>query len=209
MDDEAATATDDESTVTEEETNTETSADDDQPEGAEDLGDKGKRALDAMKAQWKEEKAKRRALEAQIAEAATPKPKDNTDVDAIRAQVEREATAKANSRLVRAEVRAAATGKLSDPKDALSFLDMSQFEVDENGDVDTDEINDAIDDLLITKPYLAAATAKRFQDSGDGGAARKASKPAQLTRDDLAGMSAEQIMKAKKEGRMSNLLSGK
>jgi len=57
---------------------------------------------------------------------------------------------------VRAEVRAAAAGKLADPSDALRFLDLAQFEVGEDGDIDQDEIADAIDELLTQKPYLAA-----------------------------------------------------
>jgi hypothetical protein len=75
--------------------------------------------------------------------------------------------------------------------------------------VDADEINDAIEELLTRKPHLAATARPRFQGTGDGGAARKASGPTQLTHEDLAKMSPEAIVKAKREGRLSNLLSGK
>ena len=89
-----------------------------------------------------------------------------------RREAEQAATAKANARILRSEVRAAAAGKLADPKDALRFLDLDQFEVDEDGEVDEDEIADAIEDLVKRKPYLAAAqggNGKRFQGRGDGG----------------------------------------
>ncbi len=64
--------------------------------------------------------------------------------------------AKANRRILRSEVKAAAAGKLADPNDALHMLDLDQFEVDDDGNVDEDEIATAIADLLEKKPYLAA-----------------------------------------------------
>jgi hypothetical protein len=177
-----------------------------EPEGAEALGDAGKRALDSMKAKWRAERDKRRELEERITANAAPKGEaEAPDVAAIT----RDAVKAANARILRSEVKAAAAGKFADPTDAFLYLDLSAFEVDESGEIDSDEIADAIQEVLIAKPYLAAATAKRFQGTGDGGAARNASGPTQLTRDDLKGMSPEAIAKAKREGRLSNLLSGK
>jgi len=187
----------------------ESSDDETDPEGAEALGDPGKRALAAMKAERRELKRQlremREALEA--AQRSTQKENEPTSED-IRREAEKAAAEKANARIVRSEIRAAAAGKLADPKDALIFLDASKFEVDENGEVDSEEIAEAIDELLKNKPYLAAK-APRFQGTGDGGAARKASEPSQLTRDDLKKMTPAQIMKAQAEGRLKNLLSGK
>jgi len=184
--------------------------DDADPEGADQLGDKGKRALASMKGKWRTERDKRRELERLLADkdaASSGSAKD--DADTIRRQAEAAATVKANARIVRSEVRAAAAGKLADPKDALTFLDLSQFEVNEDGEIDAEEISDAIDELIKSKPYLAAATAKpRFQGTGDGGAARKASRPKQLTEHDLKTMSPEAIDKAHKEGRFDDLLGG-
>jgi hypothetical protein len=184
--------------------------DDADPEGADQLGDKGKRALASMKGKWRTERDKRRELERLLAEKdATSSGGAKDDADTVRRQAEAAATVKANVRIVRSEVRAAAAGKLADPKDALTFLDLGQFEVNEDGEVDAEEISDAIDDLLKSKPYLAAATAKpRFQGTGDGGAARKASRPKQLTEQDLKTMSPEAIDKAHKEGRFDDLLGG-
>lgn len=181
------------------------------PEGAEALGEPGKRALDAMKSKWQTERDQRRDLERQLEEAKAPKVAegDQPDPDAIRAEAAREATAKANKRILRSEIKAAAARKLNDPADALAHLDLDAFEVDANGDVDASEISDAIEDLLTRKPYLAASTSRpRFEGGGDGGASRKPAGPTQLTRADLKGLSADQIVKAKREGRLKNLLSG-
>lgn len=178
--------------------------DDADPAGADELGDKGKRALASMKGKWRAERDRAKALEQQLAE------KDGADADAaVRRQAEQDAIAKANARIIRSEVKAAAKGVLADPADAYKFLDLGQFEVDEDGNLDEDEVAEAIQDLIKSKPYLAAAPAKRFQGTGDGGAARKASRPKQLTRADLKSMSAEEIDRARDEGRLDDLMGGK
>lgn len=177
------------------------------PEGSDALGEAGKKALDAMKSKWRTERDKRRELEQRLTENSTPKGDADTDQPAAD-QIRREALQAANARILKSEVKAAAAGKLADPADAFRFLDMDAFEVNADGEVDADEIADAVQELITQKPYLAAATAKRFQGSGDGGAARKASGPSQLTRADLAGMSPDQIVKAKADGRLANLMSG-
>lgn len=178
------------------------------PDGADQLGDAGKKALDAMKAKVRAEREKRRAAEAERDSLRNGANKDGEpDAEQIRREAEQKADAKANARIVRSEIRAAATGKLADPKDALVFLDVSQFEVDENGEVDSEEIEEAIDELLKKKPHLSAATAKRFQGTGDGGAVRKAGgKPKQVTEAELKTMTDEQIVKAQNEGRLADLL---
>lgn len=121
-------------------------------------------------------------------------------------QMEQAALARANERILKAEIRAAAAGKLEDPDDALSFLDLSSFEVGEDGDVDTDAIARAVEDLVKAKPYLAAKGGRRFQGTADGGARNGLTKPSQLTRQDLRNMTAEEIVRAKAEGRLDDLL---
>ncbi|MFE4717846.1 hypothetical protein ACFRLW_15730 [Streptomyces sp. NPDC056728] len=179
------------------------------PAGTADLGDAGKKALDAMKARWKTERDARRKLEEERDARATPKPSGDTDqADAaeIKRQATRDANAKANARIIKSEIRAAAAGKLADPSDALAHLDLKSFEVDDNGDVDAQELADAIEDLLTRKPYLAAKAVSRFQGTGDGGAARKASGPSQLTREDLKRLSPAAINKARLDGRLNKVL---
>lgn len=177
-----------------------------QPNGAEALGDPGKKALDAMKADRNAAKAEAKRIADEFAafkaQAEGKEAEYNASVEAQR--VKDEALAAANDRIKRAEVRAAAAGKLNDPKDALSFLDLSTIEVNDDGEVDSDAVASAISDLIKSKPYLAAQ-GKRFEGEADGGA-RKESGPTQLTKDDLSRMSPEEISTAREEGRLNDLL---
>jgi hypothetical protein len=148
--------------------------------GEDQLGDAGKRALDAMKAKWRAERDAHRETKRRLEEAAKPSGDGEPDAETIRSQARAEAIAEANERIVRSEVKAAAAGKLNDPSDALRLLDLSGFEVDADGNVDEDEIAEAIEDLISKKPYLAAAQGgRRFQGGADGGA-RKEQKPPTL-----------------------------
>lgn len=182
------------------------------PEGADQLGDAGKQALDRMKAKLKSERDRRKAAEAERDQLKTGKPAEGgqPDPEAIRAEADRAATARANARIVRSEIKAAAAGKLADPRDALAFLDTAQFEVDEDGQVDEDEIADAIDDLLTRKPHLAAATAgkPRFHGSGDGGARKGTPGPKQYSEQDVKKMTPEQIDEAHRKGQLRDYLGG-
>ncbi|MFJ4617417.1 hypothetical protein [Streptomyces sp. NPDC088812] len=183
------------------------------PAGADQLGDPGKKALDTMKGKLKAERDRRRSLEAQLAELSKPADGGQPDQDTLVRQAEAQALARVNERLVKAEVRAAAAGKLADPADAHRFLDLSQFEVDADGNVDADEVSDAIDDLLKSKPYLAAqgGTPKpRFQGTADSGARKGNARPSQLTEADVKRLSAAgkhaEIVKAQNEGRLDDYL---
>ena len=119
-------------------------------EGAEALGDPGKRALDTMKAERKAAtdrakaaEAERDALKAQLegreAEHAAAQEKQRARDEAL---------AVANKRILSAELRAAAKGKLADPSDAALYINLDEFEVSEDGEVDSDALASAIDDLL-------------------------------------------------------------
>ncbi|WP_406199261.1 hypothetical protein OG331_23050 [Streptomyces sp. NBC_01017] len=186
---------------------------DDDPEGADQLGDPGKKALASMKDKLKAEREKRRGLEAQLAELNKPAEGATPDPDALLRQAEQTAAARYNERIVRAEVKAAAAGKLADPADAYRFLDLSQFEVDGDGNVDADEVAEAIDDLIQSKPYLAAqggSTKPRFQGTADSGARKGNARPTQLTEADVKRLSAAgkhaEIVKAQNEGRLDDYL---
>jgi len=89
-----------------------------------------------------------------------------------------EALAEANSRILRAEVIAAASRKLADPEDAVRLLDLDSFHVDDNGEVDRAALAAAVDELVKAKPYLAGA---RDPDFG----ARPPAQPAGQSMDDL------------------------
>lgn len=157
---------------------TEATATEANPPGAEALGDAGKKALDAMKAERntaRDEAKKLRdefaALKAQV-EGKESEFKAQRDAQ----RVKDEALAAANERILKAEVRAAAASKLSDPADALRFLNLSDFEVGSDGEVDASQVAKAIDDLVASKPYLAAQGGKRFQGTADGGARNESGK---------------------------------
>jgi hypothetical protein len=147
-------------------------------EGETALGDAGKKALDAMKAERKAakesaaaEKARADALQAKLdgkeAEHAAAQEKAATEAAAL---------AKANQRILRSEVKAAAKGVLADPADAYKFLDLDSFEVSEDGDVDDAAITAALNDLISKKPYLAVQDGKRFQGEADGGTRKESGK---------------------------------
>ncbi|MGW5639631.1 hypothetical protein [Streptomyces sp. NPDC003832] len=164
---------------------------DDNPPGAEALGDAGKRALDAMKAQRNAERDQRKALEQRIADLEAKQTAPDP---------------RADRRIIRAELKAAAAGKFADITDVFNNIDLAQFEVNEDGDVDASKLSAAIEDLLTRKPHLGTSKRPRFEGTGDGGAAGRESGPTQLTRADLKGKSAEWIAKAKAEGRLNTLL---
>lgn len=165
-------------------------SDADEDEGASALGDPGKKALDRMKAERNAARKELRDLKAKY------EPADKAEVDA---------RTRFNTRILRSEIKAAAAGKLADPADAYRFLDLAQFEVSDDGEVDEDEIADAIKDLIEKKPYLAATQSERRNRGSADGGVRKEHSPSQLTRADLARMSPQEIVKADAQGRLDKL----
>jgi len=158
-----------------------------EPEGTESegdentLGDAGKKAIDAMKGKWRAAEASRRAQAKELADlkaqiATQGKSPDEQAIEEAKRAATAEATTKANAKILRSEVRAAAAGKLADPKDALRLLDLDEFEVNEDGEVDEAEIGAAIAQLLKDKPYLAATKSGPVVPAGgiDQGARAKA-----------------------------------
>jgi hypothetical protein len=143
--------------------------------GEEALGDAGKKALDAMKAKWKEADALAKKRDAELAELRAQAEGKEAEFKAEqeRRAVEATALSKANERIKKAEIRALAAGKLNDPADALRYLDLDEIEVSDDGEVDTAAVREALERLISTKPYLAVAQGTRFQGTADQGA-RKA-----------------------------------
>ncbi|MEU7584426.1 hypothetical protein AB0B50_43380 [Streptomyces sp. NPDC041068] len=88
-----------------------------------------------------------------------------TDLDALRDEIKAEFA----EQLVRAELRAAAAGKLRDPADALALLDVASL-AGSGGDIDAAAVAAAVDQLVKDKPYLAAdqGTAPAWGDVGAG-----------------------------------------
>ena len=164
-----------------------------------------------MKAKWREAekkaKAAQEALNKREAELALKdKPAEEQALEAARAEARAEATQKANERILRADLRAAATGKLADPTDAALYIDLSEFTVSEDGETDIDALNDAIAELITRKPHLAAQKPSRFDGDADQGAKGKSAKPAQVTAAELENMTTAEVNQARREGRLNKAL---
>lgn len=172
-------------------------------EGEEALGDPGKKALDAMKAERKAAADRARAAEARVAELEAKLSGREAE---YAAEVEKRKTQ--NEAILRAELKAAAKGKLADPTDAGLFINLSEFEVSENGDVDADALNAAIDDLISRKPHLGAVPGRRFDGDADTGP-KGDGKPAQIrSREELSRLTDEQRIAAYESGALEGLLKG-
>lgn len=177
------------------------------------LGDAGKKALDAMKAERNQYRDEFKALKSEFeAFRAKAEGKEAEFVAAQEAQrIKDEALAAANERIVSAELRAAAKGKVADDvlPDLALFIKPSDFEVGDDGSVDPDAIARAVDSLIASKPSLAAQ-GKRFQGGADGGARNDTTKVGQLSEADVKRLYAEgkyeEISKARAEGRLDDYL---
>ena len=95
------------------------------------------------------------------------------DVDAIRAEVREQMLLETARQRVLDRIEIAAAKKFADSKDAVALLMQGKTADDflDDGKPDDESIQDAIAELLKTKPYLgvSAQGGKRFQGSGDGG----------------------------------------
>ncbi len=182
-----------------------------QQEGAGQLGDAGKKALDAMKAKWQKAREDRNALAAKL--AALEKPAETAedgkpDLEAVRKQARHEAAAELLRDRVLDKIEAKAARLFADPEDAVALLGRKADDFIDDGKVDADAITEALADLLKRKPHLGLAAqggGRRFEGGADGGA-RKGSGPAQLTEEDLKRMTPEQIVEAQKKGQLATLL---
>lgn len=162
-----------------------------------------KKALQAERKERREADKRAKALEQQLADK--DKPAEEAAIEQARREAREEVLSTSNARLVRAELKAALTGKVSNPAVALRLIDASGIDVDADGDVDADAVASAIEALLVEAPELAAKPA-RFQGGADQGAKGKNSQPAQLTQADLQNLSPDQVNEARRAGRLNNLL---
>ncbi|GAA2216988.1 hypothetical protein GCM10010400_72900 [Streptomyces aculeolatus] len=129
------------------------------PEGADALGDAGKKALDRMKAE--RAAARREAAAAKKAAAEAQRKVDEyenlnkTELEKATSRAEaaeKRATA-AVQQAVKAEVKALAAREFADPTDADLLGDLSRY-VGDDGNVDTEQIAADLDGLLERKPHL-------------------------------------------------------
>ena len=202
--DESVTDESTESTETEDEQTEQVEQSEETEKPDPDAG--AKRALTAERTARKAAEKALNALKAELALKDKPAG-EQAIAERIREATE-QVTAKANARLVQAELKAAATGKVKNPALALKLIDTSEIDVSDDGEVDSDALNQAIADLLEQYPELAPDGAK-FTGSADQGAKGRTSKPAQVTRAELASMTPAQIEEARTSGRLNDLLAGK
>lgn len=127
----------------------------------------------------------------QIREALDARGDTQKNAEKLQREAEAAALKKVGTRIVRAEVRSLATATFADPDDAVHFLNLEDYEVDEDGNVDTEEIEKDLKTLLSKKPHLAKKAGEgddgeRQETNFDGGTRTPVKKPpsmSQLIRD--------------------------
>lgn len=124
---------------------------------------------DREKAQRDLKKAQKDAKKSRDANATEEEKKLNAAKD----EAAKEATKAAEGKIVRASIKAVAASKMANPSLAVKLLDAEDFEVDDDGDVDEDKIDAAIDKLIEENPELALGKSKEKKrssiDSGKKG----------------------------------------
>lgn len=130
----------------------------------------------------KRERKAREDLEAKLAEADNAsKSEHEKALEQARKEAREEAKAQTTSefreQILTAEIRVQAAGKFADPGDAVALLDLKESEVfNDDGEIQTADLTQALDDLLERKPHLAAGPANPGRplgsvDAGKGSAA--------------------------------------
>ena len=136
-------------------------------------------------------------------------------VEASQTELEKaQAAAKTNAeraqalvtRATQAEIRALAS-EFADPSDAVAFLADKKYAGDD-GEIDTEQIKADLADLLTRKPHLGKQPTPRVPapNPAQGSSASGAAGASQLTQDQLDGMTPEQIVQARKEGRLNRIM---
>lgn len=140
----------------------------------EELGEKGSKALAAERRARRAAETTARQREQELEQLRQTSMSDSEKAVAqAKAEGRREALATVNLERVKDKIEAAAGGKFADPEDAHHLLgDAAQF-IDADGTINAKAIRKALEDLLKSKPYLAAGP--RAGGSYDGGAGSSAS----------------------------------
>lgn len=135
------------------------------------LGPAGEKALNEWKARAKAAEAdakKAREYETELTKLREAQMSEQEKaVEAARNEGRTEAATLANARLFRAELKAAAKGKLAnpdllaDPDVALKLLDLGEYPITATGDIDAEAISAAVDSFIEREPYLAASATQR------------------------------------------------
>jgi len=185
-----------------------------------ELGEGGKAALEAERKTARDALARATAAERKLEELrVSGLDEQGKAVEAAKTAGRTEALAEVNDRLIKAEAKAAAAGKLANPQLAAVLLS-DQFDkfVAADGSIDTAAIAAAVDALLVTDPYLGttsttttpaagttppAAPAGTVPGGAQGGAA-PTFKRSQLRDPAFYTANKDAILKAASEGRITN-----
>lgn len=171
--------------------------DDQDDDGDDGLGEKGKKALRALRKENRTLKAENRTLKG-TSTGKKPSAKDgddgkDDDPEEIRRQAREEAQAEVWNDRVESAAIAVAAGRLANPQLAPRLLrdHLSDVPKDDKGRPDREAITELIDELLEDEPYLAAKSAtdtggRRFQGGADGGARKPAKKAAKSLEEAVA-----------------------
>jgi hypothetical protein len=125
---------------------------------AETTGDSLETQIERLNVALREERRGRTKLEAQLEEERRKGLSDQERAIAeARSEAIREERERWQTRLVAAEVRAAAAGRLADPDDAR-LADLSSVTIDDEGVIDRKGIESALEALVKAKPHLAKPT---------------------------------------------------
>ena len=119
-------------------------------------------------------------------------------VDEAREAGKAEARAEVAQMLAAARIEAALTGVVADPSTVVEDLNLAKF-VTDDGQVDSEAVT------ALKAKYQQFGGKSKFEGGADGGARGK-SKVGQLSRDDLKSMTPDEIVKAKADGRLNDLL---
>lgn len=170
-----------------------------EPEGADQLGDKGKQALERMKAE--RAKARREAVEAKkradelAAKVAEFEDRDKSESEKLAARAEKaeQRAEQAVQRAVRSEVKALAAEAFADPTDAELLGDLAKY-ISGDGEIDITAIQADLDDLLDRKPHLrkqAAAPPRKTPKPDPSQGPRKDPEPTDYRHADRSAVHAE------------------
>jgi hypothetical protein len=155
--------------------------DDDEP-GDDGLTAGGRRALEAERQAAKRARDEARPWRALAKELGIKSPDEirtllrkgdkqqpEVDPDEIASKARQEVMGVANKRIVRSEVRALAADDFADADDAARFLDLDEYDVDDDGNVNSRQIKADLKDLLARKPHLAKPSKKIDLENGPRG----------------------------------------
>jgi len=186
--------------------------------GGDDLGEAGIKALESERKARRDAEALAKRQEAELEKLRTAQLDDNERaLKEARDAGRTEALTSVNRKLVEAEARAAAAGKLANPALAARLLDLDRFVPSDGSDIDGDAIVAAIDELVAAEPYLgiqaqtppAAGETPPPAPKGTVTPGAQSGTPATFKRSQLRdpqfyAANKDAILKAASEGRIEN-----